>query len=217
MFYLFFSRNVLAIFIIGFLCILPTVKASSLPQSLTVDPGSKEKILTGYIHFSCPNSFNIQSEKSTDRLTYLTHQNQDLSLFVASSAPDKDTPIKQLAQTLATYLYPQEKKGFQWKELPSYGRLSKYETADGGGLQGFNGNQRVCLHYRKLLIQKQQVLVGYIFGLDRGAEAKKLFDQNLAGLSFSGMAAQNHIIASMTDERFEDLSSGSAVRSNPIP
>jgi hypothetical protein len=186
-------------------------------QSINTDPGNKETLSISGVTFSCPKHFNIEREHIDKEFVYMRHDKYDLGLFVvATEKTDVDNDyVHKLANLMSNYLFPQELETFSWKQLGGYEKASKFEIA-GGMMQGFNGLQRVFVQYRQLHITGRQVIVGYVFGLGRGDDARQLFERNLGGDSMPGWYAQAHIIASITHERYDQINQpGSRIAARP--
>jgi hypothetical protein len=193
------------------------IVASSKAQSMNSDPGHKEYVSLGEIQLSCPNEFNVQRQHTNDTLAYMQHKEYELALFVAVANQKVDSEyIKQLASTLSAYLLPKDKPSYKWKPLDAYQKMSQFESG-GEQIQGFNGKHRLCVQYRKLKVQGKEILVGYLFTFGDGDLAKELFDRNLGGDSMPGSYAQAHIIASITKEKFENLTRGGLISAPPPP
>jgi hypothetical protein len=205
-------------FILFFLTVFTLlVAAGSQAQSMNSDPGHKEYVSLGEIQLSCPNEFNVQRQHTNDTLAYMQHKEYELALFVGVANQKVDNEyIKQLITTVSSYLFPKEKPSYKWKRLDSYQKMSQLESG-GEQLQGFNGKQRLSMQYRKLKVQGKEILVGYVFTLGGGDLAKELFDRNLGGDSMPGSYAQAHIIASITKEKFENLTRGGLISAPPPP
>lgn len=124
--------------------------------------------------------------------------------MITSDGKVDDGYINQLALSASSRLYPNEQANYSWKRLDGYLKESKFEVGS-GQIQGFNGQQRVFLSYRQLQVREKSVIVGYVFGMARSKEDKLLFEQNLGGDSMPAQYAQMHIIASITDEKYDEL------------
>lgn len=191
-------------------------KASSA-QSIKTDPGHRENVSVAGLQFSCPNSFELQPEHTNDQLAFMRHEKYELGLFVAVLEKNINSRyVKQLAIQTTSYLYPKGKSNYAWKRLKGYEKVSKFEI-DGGMVQGFNGQQRVCVQYRRIKVQQKEVVVGYVFELGSGELAKQLFERNLGGDSMEGGYAQAHVIASMTREKYDDLAPATGFVAAPPP
>jgi hypothetical protein len=178
--------------------------AETYGQSIRTDPGHKEFAEVGGVRVSSPKNFAIQPQTSNEPL-YIRHDQYDLGILVA--VPDKridDEYVRSLASLGATCVYAAEAARYKWKRLENYQKVSSFEVG-GGQIQGFNGQQRVMLDYRTLKVGGKEVVVGYVFGLGRGAEAKALFARNLGGMSMPGWYALAHIIASITGEKYDKI------------
>lgn len=193
------------------------VVGSSKAQSMNSDPGHKEYVSLADVQFSCPKEFNVQRPQTNDTLAYMQHKEYELALFVTIPNQKVDSEyIKQLASTLSAYLLPKDKPSYKWKRLDAYQKMSQFESG-GEQIQGFNGKHRLSVQYRKLQIQGKEILVGYLFTFGDGDLAKMLFDRNLGGDSMPGSYAQAHIIASITKEKFENLTRGGLISAPPPP
>jgi len=70
---------------------------------------------------------------------------------------------------------------------------------------GFDGQKLVSFQYRLLSLDGKDVLVGEVFKLLEGAEAKRAFDNGLGGMSMYSAAGESHVIASLTGEMYSDI------------
>jgi hypothetical protein len=93
---------------------------------------------------------------------------------------------------------------YKWNRDTAYAKVSKFETS-GGGLVGFDGQKLVCFQYRLLSLESKDVLVGQVFKLLEGREAKRAFDNGLGGTSMDSVAGESHVIVSLTGERYSDI------------
>jgi hypothetical protein len=87
--------------------------------------------------------------------------------------------IEEIATALASALL---KKGpaYKWKRDTVYEKAIKFEIS-GGGLLGFDGQKLVCFYYRLLSLDGKDVIVGQVFKLSQGEEAKRAFDDGMGG------------------------------------
>jgi hypothetical protein len=169
-----------------------------------VDPGHKEQASIGGVSFSCPNGFTLQRSDSNYRVAYMRHDREDLALFVAIPRPSAgDEYVEHLGSYVASYLFPQEWAVFAWKRLASTQKVSKFETG-GGVVNGFNGAQAVTLDYKRLQLSGAEVIAGYIVGAGRDEAAEGHGRSQDAG-SAAGRFGVAHVIASITGEKYADL------------
>jgi hypothetical protein len=63
----------------------------------------------------------------------------------------------------------------------------------------------VCFQYRLPSLDGKDVLVGEVFKLLEGAEAKRAFDKGLGGMSMYSAAGESNVIASLTGEMYSDI------------
>ena len=182
---------------------------------LNQDPGHKSYLFVGGVKFSCPRDFACERSRSDGVAVYIRHQQYNLELVLETDAKEVPDLTENLARTATSHLFPKQ-HDFSWKQLPrdaelaSGKRASKFETGR-GGLQGYNGLQRVVFQYRTIKVKGKEVIVGYLLGVGRGPQAKELFDQNLGGDSMPGWYAQAHIIASLTGEKYTDINPGTVI------
>ncbi|MFY9610940.1 MAG: hypothetical protein WAU45_20305 [Blastocatellia bacterium] len=198
------SHATIALLFLVSATLVPVHSAARTPQSTQNDPGHKEFAEVGGVRFSSPRDFTIQSER-TNQLLYIRHDKHDLGVLVV--VPDKridDELIRSIATLAARYLYAVDGRPYKWKRLGDYEKISSFEVG-GGKIQGFNGQQRMMLDYRTLKAGGKELIVGYFFGLGRGADAEALFERNLGGDSMPGSYAQAHVIASITGEKYDKL------------
>jgi len=182
---------------------------------LNQDPGHKSYLFVGGVKFSCPRDFACERSRSDGVAVYIRHQQYNLELVLGIDAKEVPELTENLARTATSHLFPKQ-HDFSWKQLPqdaelaSGKRASKFETGR-GGLQGYNGLQRVVFQYRTIKVKGKEVIVGYLLGVGRGPQARELFDQNLGGDSMPGWYAQAHIIASLTGEKYTDINPGTVI------
>lgn len=184
-------------------------------RNLNLDPGPQHSVAFRDLKPSFPPEFDVQRQRIDEALVYLPHQAAELGLFVA--LPDKavkDDYYKQLSAQVAAYMLPKEKPGYAWKKLDGYTKMSKFE-AGGGEFQGFNGQQRVLVNLRRIRLKEREVVVGYIVALDRGPQARQLFEQNLGGIVIPASNAQAYVIASLTGEKYEDINPDASFNAVP--
>ena len=186
-------------------------------QGLIQDPGHSSFLTVENVKFSCPKDFACQRSRADGAAVYIPHLKYDLELVVGVVPSDagRET-IEQLARLAASHVFPKERAPYLWKHLgpdnliAAGKHVSKFETGN-GALQGFNGKQRVVFQYRQVKANDKEVIIGYLFGLGRGGEAKSLFEQNLGGDSMLGWYSQAHIIASLTGEKYTDINPGTEI------
>jgi hypothetical protein len=183
-------------------------------QTFNQDPGHSAFLTVENVKFSCPKDFICTRSRTEGPAIYIAHQEYDLELVVGLASKGADS-IEQLARVAASHVFPKQQAPYSWKKLDMTEqvggeRVSKFETGS-GGLQGFGGKQRVVFKFRQVRVKDQEVIVGYLFGLGRGSEAKALFERNLAGDSMLGWYAEAHIIASLTGEKYTDINPGTSM------
>jgi hypothetical protein len=122
--------------------------------------------------------------------------------------------IKEVATPLTLALL-KESATYKWKDNTVYGKVNKFETS-GGGLVGYDGKKLVCFDYRLLVISGKEILVGQIFKLSEGEEARSAFQNGLGGMSMDSVSAETHIIASLTGEKYGDIMGG-LTTTGPLP
>jgi len=190
---------------------------SNEAQTMKTDPGHKQNVMLGDVRFSCPNGYNVQQEHTSNGIGFMRHGEYDLGLFVTVLGKSVNADyIKELSMAVSSYLFPNGKTKYSWKRIDGYHKVSKYEI-NGGGVQGFNGQRRVCVQYRQLKVQGTEIIVGYVFELGGGELARLLFERNLAGDSMPGWYAQAHIIASITGEKYEEINPYGGFTAAPPP
>jgi hypothetical protein len=192
-------------------------------QMLDQDPGHSRFLMLEDVEFSCPKGFACARSRADGGAIFIPDRKYDLELVVGIASKDAGADwIEQLARFAASHVFPKERAEFSWKQLSAdelrltENRVSKFETGS-GGLQGFNGQQRVMFKYRQIQVKEKVVIVGYLLGLGRGAEAKTLFEQNLGGDSMPGWYAEAHIIASLTGEKYTDINPGTVIIGEEVP
>lgn len=144
----------------------------------------------------------------------MRHEQYDLALFVAVPGKQADDQyLTSLSNRLVSQLFPNE-KSFRWKLLPSDSdkKVSRFQTADGSA-KGFNDKKLFETHYISVKVKDREILVGYITQLGQFSNnAKFLFDlKGSAGMSMPGWYAQAHILASITDEKYEEINPGTFI------
>jgi hypothetical protein len=176
----------------------------SLGGNFQTDPGHKEEVTIGSIKFSCPKGFTVQTPSGFATTRLLRNDKHGVGVFVM--LPDKDVNdalIEEVANAM-TLAFLKESATYKWKSDGAYARVSKFEIS-GGGLVGFDGKKLVCFQYRLLTIKEKEILVGEIFKLSRGEEAKRAFENGLGGMSIDGASGESHVIASLTGETYSDI------------
>src|SRR5262249_7097297 len=149
------------------------------------DHGSSESGFSGRLAFS-PIGTQALQELLGSKLLVLSQRTSGLSLIKSITMPN----ISGAA--------------YKWNRDIAYAKVSKFETS-GGGLVGFDGQKLVCFQYRLLSLDGKGVLVGEVFKLLEGAEAKRAFDKGLGGMSMYSAAGESHVIASLTGEMYSDI------------
>jgi len=180
----------------------------ALGGNLQPDPGHKAEVTIDGIKFSCPKGFTVQAVSGfvTTRLMRNDKSKGGAGIFVMLPGKTINNEfIEEIATALASALL---KKGavYKWKRWTAYEKVSKrkFETSI-GGLLGFDGQKLVCFQYRLLSLDGKDVLVGEVFKLLEGAEAKRAFDNGLGGMSMYSAAGESHVIASLTGEMYSDI------------
>jgi len=199
------------------LLIIPSGATRALNQLPSSDPGHKTFVTIQGIKVSCPNSFMPVAGAPDAACLVMRHEKYKLALFAEPEGTG--TPRENVGRILAQLLregVSEEESGYKWKALDDYNKVSKFERG-GGMIQGFNGKQRVGIKYRELEVQGKRILVGYAFDLQGGAEARRLFEENLGGDSMPGWYAEVHVICSITGERYDELNpSGGGLRTTSV-
>src|SRR6185312_1957701 len=115
------------------------------------DPGHQSYLFVGDVKFSCPRGFACERSRSDGRAIYIRHQQYNLELVLGIEAKEVPELTENLARAATSHVFPRQ-HDFSWKQLPKDAELatgkraSKFETGR-GGLQGFNGLQRVVFQY----------------------------------------------------------------------
>jgi hypothetical protein len=175
-------------------------------RNLQLDPGHKTEITIDGIKFSCPKGFTVQTVSGfvTARLMRNDKSKGRAGIFVMLPGKTVNNEfIEEIATALASALL---KKGpaYKWKRETVYEKVSKFETS-GGGLLGFDGQKLVCIRYHLLSLDGKDVLVGEVFKLSQGEEAKRDFDDGLLSLRPDNIVGESHVIASLTGEKYSDI------------
>jgi hypothetical protein len=177
-----------------------------LGRNLQLDPGHKADVTIDGVKFSCPKGFTVQMVSGfvTTRLMRIDKYKGAAGVFVMLPGKNINNEfIEEIATALASALL---KKGaaYKWKRDTIYEKVSKFETS-GGELLGFDGQKLVCFKYRLLSLDGKDVIVGHVFKLSQGEEAKRAFDDGLGGVSPDCISGQLHVIASLTGEMYSDI------------
>jgi len=187
------------------------------------DPGHSRFLILEGVKFSCPKGFACTRSRVDGGAIYIPDRKYDLELVVGIASKDAGPNwFEQLARVAASHVFAKERAEFSWKQLSAdelrltKDRVSKFETGS-GGVQGFNGQQRIMFKYRRFKVEGKEIIVGYLLGLGRGAEARALFEQNLGGDSMPGWYAEAHIIASLTGEKYTDINPGTVIIGVEMP
>jgi len=177
-----------------------------LGRNLQLDPGHKADVTIDGVKFSCPKGFTVQTVSGfvTTRLMRNDKSKGGAGVFVM--LPGKNINNEFIEEIATALAYALLKKGaaYKWKRETAYEKVSKFETS-GGGLVGFDGQKLVCFQYRLLSLYGKDVLVGQVFKLSQGEEAKRAFDDGLGGLRPDNNAGESHVIASLTGEKASDI------------
>src|SRR5215510_16206309 len=161
----------------------------ALGDALQPDPGRKAEVTIDGIKFSCPKGFTIQMVSGYVTARLLRHNRDKAGAGVFVMLPGKnisDNFIKEIANAMASTLL-KDGAAYKWNRDIAYAKVSKFETS-GGGLVGFDGQKLVCFQYRLLSLDGKDVLVGEVFKLLEGGEAKRAFDNGLGGMSMDSVA-----------------------------
>ena len=146
-------REFRAIALLVFVFIAMPYYGSARGQERNDDPGHSRFLTVENVKFSCPKDFACTGNRTIDSAIYIPHKKYDLGLVfgVESTDSGKDS-IEQLARSATSNLFPKDRAQYFWKQLSAdelnltAGRVSKFETGS-GGVQGFNGEQRVIFKY----------------------------------------------------------------------
>jgi hypothetical protein len=212
--------SVLTVAVVVAMTFYDNTQAQTQDPVFNQDPGHQSYLFVGGVKFSCPRDFACERSRSDGMAIYIRHKEYNLELVLGIDAKEVPGLPENLARAATSYVFPKQ-HDFSWKQLPKDAELatgkraSRFETGR-GGLQGFNGLQRVVFQYCRIKVKEKEVIVGYLLGLGRGPQAKELFDQNLGGDSMLGWYAQAHIIASLTGEKYTDINSGTVIMGTDI-
>jgi len=193
--------------------------SAQLDLSALQDPGSKAFSNVGDVKFSVPKEFELHNSPGAG-LAYMYDARNWLGLYVAvpGKQPD-DAYITSLTNTIAALVLPKV-TDLQWKYVPfdEETGTSKFQTA-AGVVKGLRGKNYIQIDYVAVKVENRDVLIGYVtqLGSFPGASAKDLFEEESAGgLSMPGRYAQAHVIASVTGEKYREITPGSKV-ALPVP
>lgn len=184
-------------------------------QKRSKDPGHKQDAEIAGVKFSVPNGFNL--EPSVDvAISFMRHEKYHLALFVAvPNAQIDKVYLTALSNSLVSQFLPQE-KSFDWKWWPytSSDKMSKYQIGR-GNTTGFNNKRFVMTDYFIIQTQGREVIVGYIalIAPRKNAEfAENLFNLKKVGArSEPGWHGEAHVMASITGETYEEITSDTFV------
>lgn len=179
------------------------------------DPGHKEEVTIGDIKFSCPKGYTVQAVNGLATTRLLRNDKYGAGVFVMLPKRNVNGEfIKEVASALALALL-KESTTYKWKSDGAYAKVSKFETS-GGGLVGFDGQKLLCFQYRLLTIKGKEIMVGQIFKLSQGEEAKRAFENGLGGMSMVSASSESHVITSLTGEKYSDIMGG-GITGTPLP
>jgi hypothetical protein len=176
----------------------------ALGGNLQPDPGHKVDVMIDGIKFSCPKGFTVQTVSGYVTARLMRHDKSMAGVLVMLTGKNINNEfIEGIANAMASALL-KDGAAYKWNRDIAYAKVSKFETS-GGGLVGFDGQKLVCFQYRLLSLDGKDVLVGEVFKLLEGAEAKRAFDNGLGGMSMYSAAGESHVIASLTGEMYSDI------------
>ena len=179
----------------------------ALGGDFQLDPGHKADVTIDGIKFSCPKGFTVQTVSGYVTARLMRHDKGMAGVFVILPGKNINNEfIEEIANALVSTLL-KDGAAYKWNRDIAYAKLSKFEVS-GGGLVGFDGQKLVCFQYRLLSLNGKDVLVGMVFKLLEGAEAKRAFDNGLGGLSMYSVEGELHVIASLTGEKYSDFQGG---------
>jgi hypothetical protein len=141
----------------------------------------------------------------------LVHEDGEDAVFVAV-AP-KTSPagmqVEELRKSLVADWLPNESQKFEWKQPRGdyVQKAGKFDVSR-GKVMGFNGESRVMLEYHQISYEGKDVLVGYYYTMDKGAEAKAAFGSGMGGGNGRAGNECATIISSITKEKEDDTSVG---------
>jgi hypothetical protein len=201
------ARRLVVTRVVACAIIAATLSCRASAQAPNTGPVHQEQLSIGGISFSCPNGFGPQQTDSSYQVVYMRHNREELALFVAiPRSGSGDEYVDHLGSFLTTYLFPAEWAVFACKHLDWYQRGSKFETG-GGRIRIFNGAQAVLLEYRHLQVSGKEVIVGFLAGAGRDEHAADALGSSPSGGSAAGRDAERLLIASITGEKYDDLTS----------
>jgi len=193
-------RNTLAAIFIS----IALMGICALGGDFQLDPGHKADVTIDGIKFSCPKGFTVQMVSGYVTARLMQHDKGMAGVFVILLGKNINNEfIEGIANAMASTLL-KDGAAYKWNRDIAYAKVSKFE-ASGGGLVGFDGQKLVCFQYRLLSLDGKDVLVGEVFKLLEGAEAKRAFDKGLGGMSMYSAAGESHVIASLTGEMYSDI------------
>jgi hypothetical protein len=141
----------------------------------------------------------------------LIHEDGEDAVFVVF--PAKKSPASTLVEGLRTSLVadwlPNESQEFRWKEPKGdyVQKAGKFDVSR-GKVMGFNGESRVMLEYHQISHEGKDVLVGYYYTMDKGAQAKAAFASGMGGGNGRAGNECATIISSITKEKKDETSVG---------
>jgi hypothetical protein len=193
-------RNILTAIFIS----IALMGVCALGGNLQPDPGHKAEVTIDGIKFSCPKGFSLQTVSGYATARLMRHNRGIAGVFVMLPGKNINNEFFEgIANALASTLL-KDGAAYKWNRDTAYAKVSKFETS-GGGLVGFDGQKLVCFQYRLLSLDGKDVLVGQVFKLLEGGEAKRAFDNGLGGTSMDSVAGVSHVIVSLTGERYSDI------------
>jgi hypothetical protein len=185
------------------------------------DPGHKAFSEIAGVKFSIPNNFDLHQPAPAADVAYMYDSRLGIGLYVAvPEKPVNGEYLLSLSKTLAAHVFPKA-KDFEWKAVVYYGQgnsVSKFQTASGVS-KGLNGKTYIQVDYLAVSAGNREVLIGYVTqSLNYpGSSSRSLFDaEGAGGMSMSAWYAQAHVIASVTGEKYKELSPGTSV-TVPVP
>ncbi len=184
-----------------------------LAQKNGFDPGSKETAVHNEIKFSVPNGFEI----TPGQTSAIMRGSRSNGQFVARPGSLDTGQITGIAQDLVRKIVPGE--NFQFKSVPGRPilRKSSLQVGDGELKCISDKNSLVAITYNVLNVDGKTVVVGFGFKVTTPPDqARQLFDSDRgAGMSVPDLAAQAHILTSITGEPFLSIFPGVFVTARP--
>jgi hypothetical protein len=162
---------------------------------------SKGAITLAGITLRLPKNYKLAKEQPTPESAVMFGKDKDAIFFLVSNGPTPKDPSAIIKDALKQ-LFPKQSQQYSWKEVQVPDQLSNFELSRQAAY-GYNGTQLVKVTVHNVAIGEKVAVVGEIIEIDRGSEARRVFEGSVETISMGLCHVFVESIFPLTNEKVD--------------